>query len=203
MKQRIEQPWLDRIHSLLSTFAAIPDEEWAWLTGQFRPLFLGKHASFIRSGETPDTMAFILSGIFRVFYLTEAGDERILVFREEGRILSAFSAFLNDEPSWYTIQALEDAHLLSIPLQTYRQMLRRHPCWQTVTAKYTEQLFLEKEEREREFLSADAETRYENFLRKYPTLENRVHQYHIASYLGITPVTLSRIRKKRIQPRIS
>jgi CRP-like cAMP-binding protein len=195
MNKRIEQQWLESIYALLSTFAEIPEEEWERLRSALKPLQLHKHEYFIRSGRIPDKMAFILSGIFRVFYLTETGDEKILVFREEGRILSAFSPFLKNESSWYNIQALENADLLYLHLNDYKNILNSHQCWQTVNAKYVEKLFIEKEEREREFLSADAETRYKNFLLKYPAIEERVHQYHIASYLGVTPVTLSRIRK--------
>ena len=67
---------------------------------------------------------------------------------------------------------------------------------QSMSGKYAELLYLEKEKREIEFLKEDAESRYNNFINKHPTFENRISQYNIASYLGITPVTLSRIRRK-------
>jgi len=70
----------------------------------------------------------------------------------------------------------------------------RYLCWQEVAARYAEMLFAEKERREREFLSDDAATRYRTFLADSPDLESRLPQYFIASYLGITPVALSRIR---------
>lgn len=69
-------------------------------------------------------------------------------------------------------------------------------CWRDVTRKYVEDLFIEKEQRERELFSLDVTTRYLNFKKRYPDVEGRVSQYHIASYLGITPQALSRIRKR-------
>jgi CRP-like cAMP-binding protein len=196
MMKKIEQRWLDMVYSVLSKFAEIPPEEWEKGISKSRHLHLKKDEYFVRAGSIPDKMAFIISGIFRVFYITEAGEEKILVFRAEGRMLSAFSAFLENQSSWFYIQALEDADLLYIGFDDYKKFLSGNKCWQTINAKYVEMLFVEKENREREFLSDYAETRYKNFIIKYPDIENRIRQYHIASYLGITPVALSRIRKK-------
>ena len=196
MMKNIEQKWLDMVYSVLSNFAEIPPEEWEKGISKGRYLHLKKNEYFVKEGSIPDKMAFIVSGIFRVFYITEAGEEKILVFRAEGRLLSAFSAFLENQSSWFNIQALEDADLLYIGLDDYKKFLSSNNCWQIISAKYMEMIFIEKEKREREFLSDDAETRYRNFIIKYPNIENRIHQYHVASYLGITPVTLSRIRNK-------
>jgi len=196
MMKNIEQKWLNMVYSVLSNFAEIPPEEWEKGISKRRYLHLKKNEYFVKEGSIPDKMAFIVSGIFRVFYITEAGEEKILVFRAEGRMLSAFSAFLENQTSRFYIQALEDADLLYIGVDDYEKFLSGNKCWQTISAKYMEMLFVEKENREREFLSDDAETRYKNFIIKYPDIENRIRQYHIASYLGITPVALSRIRKK-------
>ena len=111
-------------------------------------------------------------------------------------MLSAFSAILENTPSWYYIQALADADLLYISQDQYVNGLLGHACWQMINAKYAQMLFIEKEKRESEFLSDDAETRYRKFRERFPGMEERIRQYHIASYLGITPVALSRIRKK-------
>jgi CRP-like cAMP-binding protein len=84
-----------------------------------------------------------------------------------------------------------------ISLSDYKKLLAGHICWQTITSKLTQEIFIEKEKREREFLSDDAETRYLNFIQKYSGIEKRINQYQIASYLGISHVTLSRIRKNQ------
>jgi CRP-like cAMP-binding protein len=192
----IKPEWLQTLHRTLSSFAEIPPAEWEKSIADIKHTHLKKGDYFIRVGEIPDKMACIVVGIFRVFYTTEAGEEKILVIRNEGRMLSAYSALLEKTPSWYDIQALEESDLLVISLEQYQNGLLKHPCWQTINARYTQMLFVEKEKRESELLSESAETRYLNFKERYPGMEGRIRQYHIASYLGITPVGLSRIRKK-------
>jgi CRP-like cAMP-binding protein len=194
MRKGIAPEWVARFRSTMREFAEFADEEWEKAIAQFVHVRIPKDGYFLRAGDVPDKLAFIASGVFRVFFVTEGGDERIHAFRDEGRLISAFSPFLTEKKSWYSIQALEDSDLLCtrIDVGTWTSQAE---CWRTLYAKYMEKLFVEKENREREFLSDDAETRYRNFRDTYPGLENRIAQYHVASYLGITPVALSRIRK--------
>ncbi len=180
----------------LLKFCEIPEVELRRAAGMSKLLRVGKNRHFIDIGEVPDKMGYILSGIFRVYYITEEGIDRTLVFRNENHFLSAFSAFIEGMPSWYAIQALEDSVLSCITLQDYNSLMENNSCWNTLTRKYVERLFIEKEKRERGFLSEDAATRYLTFLSSYPGFEERIPQHYIASYLGITPVALSRTRKK-------
>jgi CRP-like cAMP-binding protein len=192
----INKSWIALFHKTLSSFVDIPQNELDKGLERLKHLHLNKYDYFIKTGDIPDKMAFIAKGIFRVFYITEKGDEKILVFREEGRMLSAFSAFLENKESWFNIQALEESDLLYISFLDYKKHLNEDPCWQIINSKYVEMIFIEKEKRESEFLSDNPETRYIKFIQKYPGIEKRIRQYHIASYLGITPVALSRIRKR-------
>lgn len=189
-------PYMDRVYQELLRFGPVPEAEWEKACREpFERLHLNKGGYFVRIGDIPNKMGFIWSGLFRVFYQTEQGNERILVFRGENRFLAAFSAFLEGQPSWYGIQALESSLLLCMDINKYKQLVAEHPYWSQFSRKYVESIFVEKEKREREFLSESAETRYLNFRKNYPDIESRVPQYQIASYLGITPVALSRIRK--------
>jgi CRP-like cAMP-binding protein len=194
----IEEKWLKRMYTTLCEFSQIPDDEWNKARTKLRSLRIEKNNFFIKAGDIPDKLAFILDGIFRVYYSPESGNERILVFRGGNRLLSAYSSFLENTVSSYSIQALEQSNLLFITLSDYTALLNGHPCWQTITSKYSQMLVVEKEKRENEFLCDDAETRYKKFILNYPGLEKRINQYQIAAYLGITPVALSRIRSKNI-----
>lgn len=192
----VDSQYQQRIYEALAKFGPVPEEEWAQACNlPFETENYSKGQYFVQVGDIPDKLGFIWSGLFRVFYITEQGDERILVFRGENYYLSAYSAFLEGQPSWYGIQALEPSVLVTISLARYKDLVAENPYWSQLSRKYVENLFLEKEKREREFLSENAETRYLNFLNNYPDIENRVPQYQIASYLGITPVALSRIKK--------
>ncbi len=195
MPTRMHDSWKDKIRLELFKYGTIPDKEWSKLIKMVKLLRLRKYNHFVKIGDVPDKLGLIISGIFRIYFITEQGDERILAFRCENQFLSAFSQFLQGKPTWCGIQALTDSVLLCINLKEYNQLLSEHSCWNRLGRKYLENLFIEKEKREREFLSEDATARYLSFKENNPGLEEKVSQYHIASYLGITPVGLSRIRK--------
>lgn len=190
-------PYQYLIRQALMKYGPIPEAEWEYskhISVEPRNFQKGQH--FLKIGDIPDKMGFVISGIFRVYYDTEEGNERILIFRGENRFLSAYRSVQENEPSWYGIQALEPSFLICMPLSELKKHLSEHSCWNDVARKYLEDLFIEKEKRERDLLSLDVTTRYLNFRKRYPDVEKRVPQYHIASYLGITPVALSRIRKR-------
>ncbi len=131
---------------------------------------------------------------FVFFYQTADGKEFNKSFVAENQFLAAYSAFLTQSTPRYSIQALEDSHLLVADLKAIVSLFDERSCWERLGRVFTEQLFIRKETREAEFLLDDAKTRYQTFLGTFGALEDRLPQYHFASYLGITPVALSRIR---------
>lgn len=197
-KDVMQEAWIMQLFSALCELAYIPEKERASFTKRLHFIKIKKNQHFITVGEQPDKVAFIAEGLFRVYYLSDSGKENCLVFRDSGRFLSAYNSLLDNTVSKYSFQALEDSVLLYITLKDYAELLKGDECWQRVVSKYFQILFIEKEEREVGFLSADAKSRYRIFVTKYPELSERVSQYHIASYLGITPEALSRIRSQQI-----
>jgi CRP-like cAMP-binding protein len=93
-------------------------------------------------------------------------------------------------------EALEDSCLFVLDRKHFTELLDRNACWQIIKNSILEKFFIQKSNRESQLLSKDAETRYQQFLMDFPNLEHRLKNYHIASYLGISPETLSRIRTK-------
>jgi CRP-like cAMP-binding protein len=106
----------------------------------------------------------------------------------------SYSAFIKREPSKFSIQALEDSKLLNFTYNDYITLLNSSVCWQIAARKLAELIFVLKENREAELLLLDANGRYKNFIHDFPNLLNRIPEYYIASYLRITPESLSRIR---------
>lgn len=178
----------------LQKFGEIPSSEWAKAVVLFKSLHLKKNEYFIRQGEQPDRLAFITSGLFRVFCNTESGEEKTLSFRTKGQFIAAYTPYLEDRETWYSIEALKESDLLYLTLDQHEELFASHPCWEKVFQNYIVRLFIEKEDRERSFLMEDAKTRYLRFKEKYPEIEQQIHQFHVASFLGISPVSLSRIR---------
>lgn len=190
----MQKAWIMQLLTALSELAYIPEKEKANFTKRLHFIKVNKNEHFITAGERPDQVAFIAEGLFRVYFISDSGKENCLVFRERGRFLSAYNVLLDNTVSKYSFQALEDSVLVYITLKDYKKLLTQDECWQRVVSKYFQILFIEKEEREIELLSIDAKNRYRIFITKHPDLAGRISQYHIASYLGITPEALSRIR---------
>ncbi len=175
-------------------FADIPETKIVKARQNFQPVSVRKGAFLLRAGEVPRTLGFVVSGVIRLFFITPDGDEITRSFRIEKSFVSSYSALLLGEPSRLFLQALEPSFLLVTPYNAYQELTAGHPCWQIMDRKFAQLLFIRQEQRECELLLDDATTRYVKFRADYPGLEERVKQHHIASYLGITPVTLSRIR---------
>jgi len=114
----------------------------------------------------------------------------------ERSFISSYSAMISKTPSYFSIEAIENSEVLEIPYYRWQKLLDQNPNWKNLLIKLLEKGYATKERREREFLLLDAENRYRIFLEEYTNLESRVKQRMIASYLGITPIALSRIRKK-------
>ena len=183
----------------LRSLTEVPDTEIAKASEIFRLVSVPKGTFLVRAGEVPQTLGFIVSGIARLYYNTPAGAEVIKSFRTENHFVAAYSALLQGAPSRVFIQTLEPTTLLVAPYRSYRVLASGHPCWQSVDLKIAEWLYIKLDQRESELLLDDATTRYLKFLEEYPGLVHRVKQHHIASYLGITPVSLRRIRAQLAQ----
>ncbi|OKH48838.1 cyclic nucleotide-binding protein [Calothrix sp. HK-06] len=184
-----------QLSNFLQAITEIPDNELQKLTNIFYPFSLTAGDFLIRSGEITTKIGFVVSGLLRLYYVNNAGVEFTKSFCPENDFVAAYSALLLNQPAQFNIEALEDSLLLVANYNSYQQLCTEHPCWQRIQHRFIEALFIKKEKREGELLLDDATTRYKKFLIQYPELENRVKQYHIASYLGISPVSLSRIRK--------
>ncbi len=153
---------------------------------------LPKKSFYVREGQTPYSFAFVYKGLFRYYYADKTGHEFTKGFMPENAFISSYSALIQHRESYFTIEALEDAIILDIPYEKWHAFMLQEPGWQHFLIALLEK----KETREREFLLLSAEERYTRFLETHPGLDKRIKQHLIASYLGITPVALSRIRKK-------
>jgi CRP-like cAMP-binding protein len=172
----------------------LPEAEDINIASLFQTHTLKRSEFFVRAGDVPQTIGFMISGILRLYYVDADGSEFTKLFCAENSFVAAYSALLQRQPSRLFIQALEDSTLLIADYAAYRSLCETNSCWQQLNCKIAESLFIKKEKRESALLLDDAKTRYLSFLEEYPGLETRLKQLHIASYLGITPVTLSRIR---------
>ncbi|HEX6225991.1 MAG TPA: Crp/Fnr family transcriptional regulator [Chryseolinea sp.] len=184
----------------IRSIAAIPPEEEAKLCNITVTQNIKKGGSFIREGDVPHKFAFISRGLFRYYYVNEKGSEFTKGFFPEHNFITSYTAMVKGKPSFYSIEALEDSTLLVVDYQQWQNLYQGHSCWLNFLFSLLEKGYMKKESRERELLISSAQERYGTFLREYPNLYKRLKQHLIASYLGITPVALSRIRKEMSFP---
>ena len=148
-------------------------------------------------GEVSQKLLFIEKGVFR-YYLLHDGKDYSKDFAIDcyNPFCTGYSSFIYQEPSLINIEALEESVVLEWNVKYINKLFRTYP-WILFAKKMADSLYRRKEKREVSFLKDSAETRYNELLNEYPELIQRVPQYHIASYLGIAPESLSRIRRLR------
>jgi CRP-like cAMP-binding protein len=186
---------VDNLLAAIKAITHLPEIEIKKLVAVAQPLSLKRGDAFIREGDVPKKFAFVNAGLFRYFYTNQKGNEFTKGFFPENSFITSYSAMIKEKPSYYTIEALEDSDISIIDYTQWKLLFNNHPCWSSVLIALLEKGYIKKEAREREFLLLDAATRYRSFLDEYPGLEQRIKQHIVASYLGITPESLSRIRK--------
>jgi CRP-like cAMP-binding protein len=186
---------IEQLIDLVKAVTGLPLEEERKFRAIVNVLSLKKGSNFIDHGTVPRRIAFVSSGLFRYYYIDEKGNEYTKGFFPELSFITSYTAMIKNKPSHYTIEALEDSQIVAFDYHDWQALYKGHPCWSALLVSLLEKGFSKKENRERELLLFDAEARYRSFLNEYPHLETRIKQHQVASYLGITPVALSRIRK--------
>jgi CRP-like cAMP-binding protein len=156
---------------------------------------LRKDEYFSEAGKIARQVGFILEGILRVCYYNNKGEEITKYFIQENNLVVDLNSFDNNMPSSSYVQAVTDCRLIVFSRQDWQELLNTIVGWDTIVHKIISKALLQKVERISPLLAEDATTRYLQFMEIYPTVVNRIPLSYIASYLGITQSSLSRIRK--------
>lgn len=150
----------------------------------------------VRPGDICRYEHFITRGCLRTYSVDESGFEHILMFGVEEWWVGDLYSFLTQKPATYFIQALEDTEILQISKNNLDNLYREVPKFERFFRILFQNAFIALQQRIDQNLSLTAEQRYLDFVSKYPNLEQRLSQKLVASYLGITPVFLSILRRK-------
>ncbi|MEO3403983.1 Crp/Fnr family transcriptional regulator [Mucilaginibacter sp. CAU 1740] len=175
------------------------DEE-AILTNLFKPLNLKAGEYFLEEGQLCRYVGFIEEGLVR-YYMNDDGNQKTLYFNKEGEFVSNYQSFLPRVPSNTSIQAIEDTVLQVINYADMQRMYSDVKEGERLGRLGIEHVFLNSIQQLKSFYKDSPADRYQEFLRCYPDLAQRIPQYYIASYVGIKPQSLSRIRKRLVEPK--
>lgn len=154
-----------------------------------------KEEYFSEAGKIPKQIGFVMEGILRVCYYNNKGEEVTKYFTEENQFIVDVNSFDNNIPSTEYIQAVTDCKLIVFSKPDWEDLSNTIIGWDNIVNKIIKKALIQKVERRSPLISEDATTRYLAFMEKYPQLVVRIPLSHLASYLGITQSSLSRIRK--------
>ncbi|MFD2937414.1 Crp/Fnr family transcriptional regulator [Spirosoma flavum] len=180
----------------MSHFSHLGDNEWDALVPHLSIVTLKKHQYLIQQGSVANQIGFVVDGLFRQFY-TKDGNERTTYFFLEGQLVSAYMSCITNRPSPVTIEALSDVTCLCFSYSVLKSLFDQYPGWQLFGRRLAEYIMVALEERMAGLLLLSPEERYLDLVEgDQKNLLQRVPQHYIANYLGITPVSLSRIRHR-------
>jgi len=173
----------------------VTNEEFALFQELFIPRELKKGEIFQREGDIVKYAAFVTKGCLRNYVIDNKGKEHVVMFAPENWWIADSISIIHGTPTTYFVDAIEDSAVLLADKHANDTIMSRIPAFAKSFQTGVQKHAASKDKRIVQSLTASAEERYLNFLETYPTIAQRVPQHMLASYLGITPETVSRIRK--------
>lgn len=186
----------DRIKCFLKSFNILTDSEMEDFIKLTHKKSLNKFDYFIREGGICSQVAFILSGIFRSYYVSDKDEEVTYCILFPDNFATAYSSFLTGQATQENIQAITQAELLIITKENVEKLVSKSHNWTCFSKKIAEQEYIELEKRIFQLQRSDATKRYSDLIKNQPEYIQKIPLQYLSSYLGITQRHLSRIRKE-------
>lgn len=188
-----------QLRDYVQNFVSLKDDEAEQFVSEFEEVNVKKRQFIVQPNFTNKHRAFVIKGAFRTYAITNDGQDHTLQFAIENWWVSDFNSYIYQHPATLFIVALEDSTILQIEYGKEQELKKTNHKFETFFRIMAEKGLAFEHRRILFNLAHDAEARYENFLSNYPNFVQRVPQYALASYLGMSTEFLSRIRKKRTQ----
>ncbi len=189
---------MTELETYIQSYFGVSPEDLAAIASQFKEKQCKKGDFLLKTGNHCDELSFIQSGLIRIYVNTQEKEVTQWI-SSKGYFVTDLSAFVFDNPARWNMQALTDMKLYTISKKDYRLLGKDIPKWHELEKLFIARCFAFLEERIFSHLSMSAEERYQLFFEQNKSLFNEVPLQYIASMLGMTPETFSRIRKKSIQ----
>lgn len=186
----------DLLSDFLSKFVIFSEEELQIITTKFVTETIAKNELFLKEGDVCKKVAFVVKGTFKLSQTLENGNEQILDFFTDSNIVSDYYSFVKNTPSTTNIKAVKDATILVINKENLEYLYKSIPNYERLGRLLAEKHFIHLAEKIKNSALPPIK-RYENFMNRRPEVFEKFPQYMIASYLGIRPEWLSKIRAKK------
>lgn len=181
----------------VQNFVSLEKDEAQQFAAAFNEVKIKKRQFIVQPNFTNKHRSFVIKGAFRSYAITDNGQDHTLQFAIENWWVSDFNSYIYQHPATLFIVALEDSTILQIEYEKEQELKKSNHKFETFFRIMAEKGLAFEHRRILFDLTHDAETRYENFLLNYPNFVQRVPQYALASYLGMSTEFLSRLRNKR------
>lgn len=186
------------LRKYISQFLTFTEDEWQLHQALLLRRFLKKGEFLLRGGEVCNHVTFINKGHFRSYNIID-GDDITFNFAFEGNYVTDYTSFVSRRPSTDYIVAMDDAEILQLKYEDLQAAYEKSPVWQKFGRLMAEFVLIHISQRNKGLLFNTPEERYLNLMKERPKVFERVPQQYIASYLGIKPESLSRIRKRLME----
>lgn len=196
-KEELLQTNIDPLLDYFNKLIPLNSEEKRLVIDFFKPRLYRKRQYVLQEGDVCTQFYFVVRGCLRMYKIDEKGSTHVLQFAAENYWINDLGSFHGVKPSALNIDALEDTVVLQISRDDLISLYMQAPKFDRIFRVLLENSFIRLQERLLQNISSTAEDRYQTFLEVYPHLMNRLSQVQIASFLGITPEFLSRLRNKR------
>jgi len=186
------------LEQFLNNYTSLPADTLAEIAGKFKSRSIRKNEYLLREGETCKDLVFVQTGCLRLYYIRDDIEISVWFAFPQSSAIEIYS-FISEKPSEYFLQAIEDSEILYLPKSALNKLYQQNPKMQEMMRNFWEDVILNLIERFTALQKDSAEKRYRDLLNK-PGYFQTIPQKYLASFIGVTPTSLSRIRKKVIRP---
>lgn len=189
---------MEELKLYLEPLIVLNERSWAAFSRLFSEAKIKKGDYFACEGRVENQVGFLKKGVIRAFFRNREGVEYNKTFFTPKEFFAPYASLVTRQPNLINIQALTDCEILVADYPSVCALYEEYRQIESLSRILAENFFVAKEKREIELVLLQADERYRIFREEHPGLESLIPQYHIASYLGITPTQLSRIRTKKM-----
>lgn len=197
MNNFISQNDFEKFKTTLSQFQILNDKDFELAFTFLTPYKLSKKEHFINFNQRITHLGFVIKGVFRTYYVNDKGSEITTCFCSENNFINSMQAALTQNCSTIAIQALESSDIIIISFDDINKLYSLSKNWLALAHHITQIGIINSFNSLKYFSEKEALDKYNDFMKRSPELVNRVPMQYLASYLGISKETLSRVRKKQ------
>lgn len=198
-KNTYDEPYAFLLRQAIGRYIKISNDDWTQIKPHFKLKTILKNGYLIKPGQISNELTFILKGGFLVYNNSHEGTQIVSWIALEDNFISEFVSFFSRSPTPEYIQAIEDTEILTISYDDLHNLYKENSTWQEFGRVLAEKTLIHIKHYVLSLIRENAEERYEKLVREQPEIIKRVPLKYIASYLGVTDSSLSRIRRNKVR----